>query len=196
MSETAQLIICGKSMNSPEELDSEEHSPELVQIAILQSSEMDIIDNIGKSDFVYIYKELKNDILTYPFKNQRRFVERLIERISDVYDFVFPINIDIDEMKDVSDFYAFLEFLEYDNIKYIGRVWKFLDANIMKVDIEKYCKDNSNMIIKECESQIESHDLNKMISMFLRTYTKEKFIEWFTKVSAQSRIEIKLEQII
>lgn len=196
MSETSQLIICGKSVSPTEELDIEDHLPERVQTAILQSSQMDIIDNIGKSDFIYAHKELKNDILTYPFKNQKRFVERVIEKISEVYDFVFPMNIDINTMEDITDFYAFLEFLEYDNVKYISRVWKFLDTDIMKVDIEKYCKNNSNMIIKECESQIESHDLNEMISMFLRTYTKEKFIEWFTKISTQSRIEIKLEQII
>ncbi len=196
MSETSQLIICGKSVNSPEELDIEEHSPELVKTAILQSSQMDIIDNIGIDDFIYTYKELKNDILTYPFKNQKRFVERVLEKISEVYDFVFPMNINIYTMEDITDFYAFLEFLEYDNVKYISRVWKFLDVDIMKVDIKKYCKDNSNMIIKECESQIESYDLNEMISLFLRTYTKEKFIEWFTKASIQSKIEIKLEQII
>jgi len=196
MSETSQLIICGKSVSPTEELDIEEHLPERVQTAILQSSQMDIIDNIGINDFIYTYKELKNDILTYPFKNQKRFVERVIEKISEVYDFVFPMNIDINTMENITDFYAFLEFLEYDNIKYISRVWKFLDTDIMKVDIEKYCKDNSNMIIKECESQIESYDLNEIISMFLRTYTKEKFIEWFTKISTQSRIEIKLEQII
>ncbi|MGD2072145.1 MAG: hypothetical protein PVG65_01480 [Candidatus Thorarchaeota archaeon] len=196
MTETSQLILCGKSVKPPEELDIEEHPSELVKTAILQSSQMDIIDNIGKSEFSNVYRELKNDIITYSFKKQRRFILRAIEKIEEVYDFTFPINLDINTKNDIKEFYDFLEFLEYNNIKYISNVWKFLDIDIMKVDIKKYCEENFNSVIKESERQIESHDLNELISTFLRTYMKERFIEWFVKVSIQSKIEIKLEQII
>lgn len=195
MSEKSQLALCGGSFFPPEELDDEETHYDIMSKAILHSSEIDIINNIGTDDFKYIYKELINDIKQVPFRNQRRFLENVLTKISDLYDFEFPIKIDINNLNDVSELYQFLEFIEFDNISFISRVWKYLGKDLRNLDIEKFCVSNSIKIIKEVEDQIQSYDFNEKITLFLRTYYKDKFIEWFVRQTKNSKIEIMIEQI-
>ena len=63
----------------------------------------------------------------------------------------------------------------------------------MKIDIWKYCKANGMKIIKEVEEQLETHPQTELITTFLRTYYKEKFIEWFAANTEQSKVDISLE---
>lgn len=195
MTEKAQLAICGESSFSPEELDEEETFYDITSKAILHSSEIDIIDHIKTDDFKYIYKEAILDIKQFPFKNQRRFIEGVLRKISEVYDFEFPTKLDIYNINDINELYHFIEFLEFDNVSFISRVWKYLGKDLKNLDIEKFCISNSIKIIKEVEDQIQSYDFNKTITLFLRTYYKDKFIEWFIRQTKNSKIEIMLEQI-
>ncbi len=195
MSEKSQLALCGESSFPPEELDEEETFFDITSTAILNSSQADIIDSMETNDFKYTYKELINDIKQSSFKNQRKFIESVLVKISELYDFEFPTKIDITNLNDVNELYQFLEFVEFDNISFISRVWKYLGKNIRNLDIEKFCKSNAVKIIKEVEDQIQSHDFNEKITLFLRTYYKDKFIEWFVRQTKNSKIEIMIEQI-
>jgi len=195
MSEKAQLALCGESSFPPEELDDEETHFDIMSRAILHSAELDIINNIQTNDFKYIYKDAIYDIKQFPFKNQRRFLEGVLEKISEIYDFEFPIKIDITNLNDVNELYLFLEFIEFDNINFISRVWKYLRKDIRGLDINKFCFANSIKIIKEVEDQIQSYDFNEKITLFLRTYYKDKFIEWFVRQTENAKIEIMIEQI-
>ena len=195
MSEKAQLALCGESSFPPEELDDEETHFDITSKAILHSSEIDIIGSIKTDNFKYIYKELINDIKQFPFRNQRRFLEGVLERISELYDFEFATKVDINNLNDVNELYLFLEFIEFDNISFISRVWKYLRKDIRRLDINKFCFANAIKIIKEVEDQIQSYDFNEKITLFLRTYYKDKFIEWFVRQSENAKIEIMIAQI-
>ncbi len=195
MSEKSQLALCGESNFSPEELDDEETFFDITSKAILHSSEIDIINSIGTDDFKYTYKELINDIKQFSFRNQRRFIEEVLEKISEIYDFEFPSKVDIYNINDINELYHFMEFVEFDNINFISRVWKYLRKDIKGLDIEKFCISNAIKIIKEVEDQIQSHDFNEKITLFLRTYYKDKFIKWFVRQTENSKIEIMIEQI-
>lgn len=195
MTEKSQLALCGESSFPPEELDDEETLFDVASKAILHSSEIDIIDSMQTDDFKYTYKELINDIKQFPFRNQRRFLEGVLRKISELYDFEFPTKIDITNLNDVNELYHFLEFIEFDNINFISRVWKYLGEDLQGLDIKKFCTSNSIKIIKEVEDQLQSYDFNEKITLFLRTYYKDKFIEWFVRQTENSKIEIMIEQI-
>ena len=47
-------------------------------------------------------------------------------------------------------------------------------------------------IIKETEEQLETHPQTELITKFLRTYYKEKYIEWFVENTEKSKIMIIL----
>lgn len=195
MSEKSQLALCGESSFPPEELDDEETFFDITSKAILHSAEIDITDNMKTNDFKYIYKDAISDIKQFPFKNQRRFLEDVLRKVSELYDFEFPTKIDINNLNDVNELYLFLEFLEFDNINIISRVWKYLGKDLRNLDIKKFCTSNAIKIIKEVEDQLQSYDFNEKITLFLRTYYKDKFIEWFVRQTENSKIEIMIEQI-
>jgi len=195
MSEKSQLALCGESTFPPEELDDEETFFDITSKAILRSAEIDIIDNMKTNDFKYIYKDAISDIKQFPFKNQRRFLENVLRRVSELYDFEFPTKIDINNLNNVNELYLFLEFLEFDNTNFISRIWKYLGKDLRNLDIKKFCTSNAIKIIKEVEDQIQSYDFNEKITLFLRTYYKDKFIEWFVRQTKNSKIEIMIEQI-
>jgi len=195
MSEKSQLALCGESSFPPEELDNEETHFDLTSKSILHSSQEDILDNMKTNDFKYIYKELSSDIKQASFKRQRRFCEAVLRKVSEIYDFEFPTNIDITNLNDVNELYLFLEFIEFDNIDFISRVWKYLRKDIKGLDINKFCFANAIKIIKEVEDQIQSYDFNEKITLFLRTYYKDKFIKWFVRQTENAKIEIMIEQI-
>lgn len=195
MSDKSQLMLCGESFDPPEELDWPISTAELAREAIFKSSAVDIRDSIGTDDFKLTFQVLIQDILDQEFKFQKRFIDNEIKpKIEEVYDYVFPENAEITDETDVLEYLEFLKFVEYNNVDFLATVWRFLEADLMKIDIEDFCWKNADRIIKETEDQLESRDDPRLISIFLRTYYKEKFIEWFIKNTTKNKIEIIIEQ--
>lgn len=179
-------------LDEPPEMDSDQEDLEDNVIrGIYESSKIEIIDSIGTDEFKYIWLTLNDDIKYQNGKLQRIFSEQTLDKIYEVYDFSFPENISLDDMFEIRDFYKFLEFLEYENTTFISYVWNFLKVDdIISLDVDKFCKKNADQIIKEVEEQLDIHRQNKLITKFLRTYYKEKFIEWFIKNTEKSIIDI------
>lgn len=161
--------------------------------AIYESSKQDMIDAIGIDEFRYIYLTQREDIWKQTIKLQRIFVEQILIKISEVYDFEFPEKIPLDTIYDIQKVYSFIEFLEYKNDMFLSYVWKFLKSDLVHLDIEKYCNTNADKIIKEIEEQLDSHPQDALISIFLRTYYKEKIMQWFTNQSIRFKVEITIE---
>lgn len=190
----AQLLLCGESVVPPEELDWDVTVEGRAREAIYKSSAVDIIDHIGKQEFKTTYMVLKHDVFEdQPLSRKIRFVENVLEKISEVYDFEFPEKIDITDEVDIQEFMKFLEFLEYDNIDFLSNVWRFLEADLMKIDIKDFCFAIANKIIKETEQLLPSRDDPELISIFLRTYYKDGYISWFVKNTEQAKIDIIIE---
>ena len=111
----------------------------------------------------------------------------------EVYDYEFPEKLDITDEVDIQNFMKFLEFLEYDNIDFLSNIWRFLEADLLKIDIRDFVFAIGNKIIKETEELLPSRDDPEMIAIFLRTYYKEGFLNWFVKNTEQSKIDIIIE---
>jgi len=164
------------------------------QDAFYQSAKADLEDSLNTEHFKNTWLILQLDIKNQTLQLQRIFLEQILDKISDVYDFTFPINLDIDQEGLINDFYDFLEFLEYKNEDFITEVWRFLKPpDFLKLDISSFCKNNANRIIKEIDEQLEIHPQPKTIDLFLRTYYKDKIIEWFINRSIRYRINILVQ---
>ena len=161
--------------------------------AIYESTKQDMIDAVGTDEFRYVYLAQLEDIQKQTIKLQRIFIEQMLIKIAEIYDFEFPVKITLDTIYDIQKGYSFIEFLEYKNYMFLSYVWKFLKSDIVHLDIEKYCNSNVDKIIKEIEEQTESHPQEELISFFLRTYYKEKVIQWFINQSIKFRVEITIE---
>lgn len=195
MSDKSQELLLGNSVQPPERLDEDEDQNGMIrnETAVFESSVTDIMDHVGHPDFKFIYWDLSNDIKQQPFKRKRRFVVEMLEKISEVYDFEFFAKPETDTDYEIEQIMLFIEFLEYDNYRFLSYVWRFLNQDLQTIDIEKYCNANAMKIIKETEEQLETHPQTGSITNFLRTYYKEKFIEWFVKNTEQAKIMIILE---
>jgi hypothetical protein len=195
MSDKSQELLLGNSVQPPERLDEDEdQNGELRnEKAVYESSVTDVLDHVGHPDFKFIYFEAIPDIKEQYFKRRHLFVKDLLEKVSEVYDFEFFEKPEINTDYELDQILLFIEFLEFDNYRFISYVWRFLKQDLQKIDIEKYCKSNSMKIIKETEEQLETHPQIKIIDLFLRTYYKEKYIEWFVQNTKKSKIMIILE---
>ena len=119
------------------------------------------------------------------------------EKIAEIYDWEFPDEWAlVDTVYQQEMLYEFIEFLEFDNYRFLSYVWKFLLDDViklMRLDIKQFCVSNPMRVIKETEEQLETHSQNKLITIFLRTYYKEKYIEWFSKMSQKFKTDIIAE---
>jgi hypothetical protein len=181
-------------IDEPPEMDADQEDLEnRLERGLFESSKIEILDAIGTDEFKETWLVLKSDIQNETLKLQRIFSEQTLDKIFEIYDFTFPENIDLNTEYRIKEFYEFLEFLEYNNVTFLTHVWQHLDvSDLTKLDIQNYCKRNSDKIINEVEEQLDIHPQNRIISLFLRTYYKEKFIEWFVINSEKSRIEITI----
>ena len=192
MSERSQKAFIEAMVAYPE-MDDDERMDEFEDDAIYQSSSMDLQDSLGDPDFKFVYPILMEDILRATFDNRRIFCQKMLNKIEELYDYRFPETPDFDSEMAIVNCLEFIRFLEYDNILFISFVWQHLNVKLLNLDIESYCKKNAIKIIKETEEQLETHEQSELISIFLRTYYKEKFIEWFIRETERSKTSILLE---
>ena len=192
MSERSQKAFVEAMVQYPE-MDDDERMDEFEDDAIYQSSSIDLQDTLGKNNFKFIYPILIKDIIISTFDNQKIFCQKMLEKIVEIYDFTFPEKPELTMNMEIKNCLDFIKFLEYDNIIFLSLVWQHLNINLLTVNIKSYSISNQNKIIKEVEEQLETHEQNELISTFLRTYYKSKFIEWFIEQSERSKTQILLE---
>ncbi len=190
-------ILLGNSIPMPE-ADMDDNESEINdEVEALHCYWYNVmLDNLGIKDFKPNYLSVKNQILNEcSLNDQRELCKRILQKIKLIYGFVFYKTIDFNNPDEIQEFFDFIEFLEYDNEKFITDVWMFLDTNLSGLSIEEFCKRNSNQIINEIEEQIDSNSFNELITIFLRTYNKSNIIEWFLKKSEDNKTTILLRMM-
>lgn len=194
MSEKSQEILTSLIVEPPE-FDADEAELEArYQFAFYASSKQDIQDQLNTDDFKDTWLVLRPDIENETLDLQRIFSEQTLDKIFEIYDFRFPSKILLDTQLEINDFYEFLEFLEYNNENFIGNVWRFLKpVNLMRFGIASFCNANSDKVIREIEEQLEIHPQSGLIDLFIRTYYKEKLIEWFVDRTERYKINITIQ---
>ena len=191
MSERSLETFISNLVEPPEFDADEEQLEQNYEKALYETSKIEIIDSVGTSDFQDVWLTLKDDIQFETIKLQRIFSEQILDKMFEVYDFSFPDKILLETQYELDDFYQFLQFFEYESTEFLIYVWRFLGPkNLMTLGVESFCKDKDDLIIKEIGEQLELHPQPKLIDLFLRSFYKEKMIEWFIKNSIQRNIDI------
>ena len=191
-SDAANRALTAGEMGYPE-MDDQEDIDFLEDEGIYDYARIYIVDSIGTDDFKNTFLNLINDIKLFSFQRQRIFCQNMLEKVFDVYDFSFSETFPITTKREIKEVFEFIKFIEFDNSEFLSYIWEVLKVDITKIDIELTSKRNENKIIKETEEQVEANDYNEMINLFLRTYYKDKYIEWFIRESENSKTDIKLK---
>jgi len=195
-----QKILLGNSIPSPEmELDDAAVASDVglptEESALMQYYFDSISGSIGKSDFKQEYLAVKTQVVSnYDLKQQQMLADAIMNEISTQFDYEPTEILNVDSLEDLYEVYNLVEFLEYNNEDFISSTWQFLNPDVNKLDIELYCKNNSDKIIKEIEEQLQTKDFVWLISDFLRTNNKENLIGWFCERSKElvSLIKIRI----
>ncbi len=186
-------VLGGSSLPLPEQDDPNQN--QLNYESSVEYDSMEIVSSIGTSEFKTIYTLFINDIKQQPIVDQRRWCLDILEKIKKVYNFEFLPPPDLDDQLQLNDVYDLIKFINYDYTDFFGDVWRYIDIDLKKIDIEEYCNKHSDEILEETEDQIHSGYLSKMVSLFLRTYNKEDFIDWFIKSTKKQKMLIYLRTL-
>lgn len=181
-------ILLGSSIPLPEVEDDLEN--DLENTAETRYEFEEVLDKIGKDDFKEVYLVFKNSIIQRDFDNQVVFCKKILERLHKIYNIEFAEIIYFNSKEDITNLYIFLEFIEYNSIHFFSDVWRFLNVDLRKIDIDDYCIKNEDIIMKEISDQLETHNLPGLISEFLRTYNKSDLINLFVKISKKNKMLI------
>jgi len=187
---SSERILAGASIKTYE-LDEEEQKGLEKRISDVYDSAI-IISSIGAEDFKSNFMISKDSIRKQPIEEQRDLCFSILDRIEELYEFVFPESISLEGQKDFDEVYAFIEFLEYDNIEFLDRLWDFLGVNLKEIDVEEYCNSNSLKIMKEVDEVVEISNMTEMVSIFLRTYYKLGMIRFIISNTVKNKMEIVL----
>jgi hypothetical protein len=190
MSDKSQEILLGTITEPPEtDADSLEIDQRFDRAAY-ESSKRDILDHIKDEDFKYMWPITNKDIINQPIQDQAIFIEQALEKISELYDFEFSVTRMFSSKYECGLFYEFLQFLEYNNLSLLETVWKSLNVDLQKTNIKTFLEQNGVKIISEIDRVIKLNQYSEMISLFLRTYYKEKMIEWFYNHTIRNKVAL------
>ena len=188
-----EKILLGSTF-PPLEMDDEETEDYIEKSSILFDVS-ELIESIGKKDFKSLYRLYINDFKSKTILEQREICIKILNKFNEVYEYEFLPPPKLEHQMDMDDVYEFIRFIEYHHISFLGDVWMFLldGKDFRKVDIEIFIKKNEDKILKEIEDQCTNRDQSQLISIFLRTYIKEKLLEWFVIKSVKSKMLIMLK---
>jgi len=195
MDKSTEILI--GNLITPPEMDNDQIDEDRRQLrAIYESTSYALIEeSMNTRDFFYVYGVLKNDILDRSIDLKRIFIGKYLDRMEEVYEFAFGTTPIYDTKREIEEMFKFIEFVEYDNVKFLSYVWSYLDG-IITVDINKYVRENSKIVIDEITNQVNLMvTVNENISEFLRTYDKEGLMNWFIDRSERSEYDIYANNI-
>jgi len=154
---------------------------------------LNFINDIGKDNFKEYYLGTIDFIKSSKLSDQRDLCLDILHKLESIYGIFFYENTTIQSKTDIDNIYDFLKFIEFDHVEFISSIWKFLNVDFIRINIEDFCLKNSNKIINEIVDQLEIYILPKIVNIFFRTNIKSVIINNFIKMSKRSRIWIILE---
>lgn len=174
--------------NSLQELEEDEEEIErTIENAEFISDTIEILDNIGEDGFKFIYDNTIQNISLHSIDKQIDFCYNIINKITEVYDFIFIKKIEISE-EDINSIYELLKFIEYDNINFLSDLLK--DYSF---DIEN-SKDFINKKWNEIHRKILDIEYSGFVSDFLKTNTKENIVNFIHENLQKNKTEFIIKK--
>lgn len=189
-----QQILLGNSIPLPEEdVDDNPTDLETEKQALIGYWQAKILNAIGKENFQFEYEPIIREILfNVKLDDQVAFCHKILDIVKLVYDFEFSKTPVIETKQHIYDIYFFLEFLEYNNLEFLISIWKYVKLDLSTKSLFSVCFENPENIIHIIEEQLEIKQFSEFISDFLRTYIKDKLVNWFCLMSKKHETEIMI----
>jgi hypothetical protein len=170
----------------------EDFDRDIEKEASLRYDLSNIVNSVGTDDFKDSYLLSIDSIKDSPIDIQQVFCNELLEKVREIYDYEFPFKLDFNEST-VLDFYKFMEFVEFDYLDFLSKLWRIMNQDLRSLDIVDFCRSSSFEIVKEVDDVVETTSFPKLVSTFLRTYTKDNLVEFIIKKTVKDRMLIVLE---
>jgi len=179
---TYEKTLIGRSIPLMEVDDEESDlNYDLISSAEIDADFVDIINHFDTEEFKSLFLNLYNEIKFLDIDRQRELCQKLVLKISEIYDFEFLPLLTFDNSDNVDDFLKFIEFIQYDYIDFLSIIITGLDFDLLKKDTDKFLTLNWVKINSNINNFKEN---NRLIILFLRTNNKEGLFEFI-----KSRIE-------
>jgi hypothetical protein len=183
ISSKPEKIILGYDIK-PSETDDETENLDEVSISY---DIVLIINSIGTEDFKSTYLNFIDNIKQQTLQIQKYFCNSILEKIESVYSFVFPNNVEPDNQQEVEQIYSFLEFVEYNHINFLSKLWIILNEDLNKINITNFCHNNIDKILYTIDELIEITNLTVLVDLFLKIYDKKHMLEFIIKKTEYSK---------
>ncbi len=190
-----EKILIGASIPLDEVDDEEESNLDyMIPEAEIDADFIDIINHLGTEEFKFIFLNLINEINSLDFERQRELCQKLNDKVTEIYNFEFTPSLTFDNIEDINNFLKFIEFLEYEYIDIIAKIITDLDFDLLKKDVDKFLLLNFDKINIMINNLIKNEN-NELISIFLRTNTKEGLITFLKSKLEKDKMLIVLKSL-
>lgn len=148
----------------------------------------------GEDEFMNIFNSSINNIRKQELKIQATLCNALIDKLWDIYEFVFPENIPLYNQDEIDKVYELVEFLQYNNLIFITNIWKAFNINnILKIDVVKFFtenKDNYQKLLEQITNMSIIFRKDSLISSFLNICNKDTVLIMIVHMTKKWKVEI------
>ena len=178
------------SLSPLPEYDAEEDTENIELDPELEADMIDVINNIGTSEFKNLYLMVNYSFKHTDLDTQVRFCSDVMNKITEIYNFVSPSTMYYNNMNDINNVYEFLEFLEFKNSLFIRILLDgIITSDPRGMEVGTILNENwdrlSNRLIN-----ITKNLTNPIINSFLTVNTKNNLIQFFTRLIDVNMLDI------
>jgi len=178
------------SLSPLPEYDAEEDTENIEIDPELEADMIDVINNIGTDEFKSLYLMVNYSFKHTDLDTQVRFCSDIMNKITEVYNFVSPSTMYYNSMDDINNVYEFLEFLEFKNSLFIQILLDgIITSDPRGMDIGTILDENwdrlSNRLIN-----ITKRLTNPIINSFLTVNTKDNLIRFFNRLIDKNMLDV------
>lgn len=191
--ESNERVLLGSSIPLLE-VDPEE-SWDIEETAITQYEFLEVVSYIGEPEFKQVYLRVRDDVMTQSLQNRAILCSHILQKFTEIYNFEFPMVIDLTDEKNIAEVFELIEFVEYNYIGFFAKVWKRLKVNLLNLDIKEFCETNRDKIVTLIDHEIQTEVFGQKVSIFFRTNNRFNMVDLFAKLTEKSKILIILRMM-
>ncbi len=159
-----------------------------------------LIDSIGTIDFKDTYNNFIDEIIRTPLHDQQMLASSILQKIEEQYKYEFVPTVDIITVEQINRVYDLLTFLEFNYEEFVYRVYKKMNVDISKINVDEFCRTNSKRVTNAIDKVINELNFGTisdgmLTKIFLRTYYKDGLISMFIRMSNSDKSMIVLKSM-
>lgn len=169
--------------------EDDEDNPEIAHNASMDYDLYSIVNSIDTPEFKQVFLALYNDVENFTLEFHRKLCYKILDRIEEIFNYRFPENIEIVSKENAEEVYKFIRFVGFDYIDFFAKVWRKVDSSVNVLSITSSIGD---VIMREVDNLARFDPPSRLSGIFLLTYDRISFLEFFIRKSTESKMLIKL----